>query len=137
MAHEDFYKLDPKHRELLNGNAEAIAKMHGSGGEWRVEKQRLKWEILDAFAEAAEQAGIPIIDDFNKGDNFGVSYFNVTQKDGWRWNASKAFLRPIKHRSNLTIWTNSNVRSSRSSLITTVRCAAPVRKSFAMASLCR
>src|SRR5882762_469551 len=110
MAHEDFYKLDPKHRELLNGNAEAIAKMHGSGGEWRVEKQRLKWEILDAFAEAAEQAGIPIIDDFNKGDNFGVSYFNVTQKDGWRWNASKAFLRPIKHRSNLTIWTNSNVK---------------------------
>ena len=110
MAHEDFYKLDPKQRELLNGNVEAIAKMHGSGGEWRVEKQRLKWDILDAFAEAAEQAGIPIIDDFNKGDNFGVSYFNVTQKDGWRWNTSKAFLRPIKHRSNLTTWTNSRVK---------------------------
>ena len=110
MAHEDFYKLDPKQHERVNGNIEAIAKIHGSGGEWRVEKQRLKWDILDAFAEAAEQAGIPIIDDFNKGDNFGVSYFNVTQKDGWRWNTSKAFLRPIKHRSNLTIWTNSNVK---------------------------
>jgi choline dehydrogenase len=109
-AHEDFYKLDPSQHELLNANAEAIAKIHGSGGEWRVEKQRLKWEILDAFAEAAEQAGIPIIDDFNKGDNFGVSYFNVTQKDGWRWNTSKAFLRPIKHRSNLTTWTNSRVK---------------------------
>ncbi|MCX4149157.1 GMC family oxidoreductase N-terminal domain-containing protein [Paraburkholderia madseniana] len=109
-AHEDFYKLDPSQHELLNANAEAIAKTHGSGGEWRVEKQRLRWEILDAFAEAAEQAGIPIIDDFNKGDNFGVSYFNVTQKNGWRWNTSKAFLRPIKHRSNLTTWTNAHVK---------------------------
>jgi choline dehydrogenase len=112
-AHEDFYKLDPEQRELLNSNVDAIAKLHGSGGEWRVEKQRLKWEILDAFAEAAEQAGIPVIDDFNKGDNFGVSYFNVTQKDGWRWNTSKAFLRPIKHRLNLTTWTNSRVKKLR------------------------
>jgi choline dehydrogenase len=110
MAHEDFFRLDPKERKLLNGNAEAIAKVHGSGGEWRVEKQRLKWEILDAFAKASEQAGIPIIDDFNTGDNFGVSYFHVTQKDGWRWNTSKAFLRPIKHRSNLTTWTNARVK---------------------------
>ncbi|KAG8148538.1 GMC family oxidoreductase [Burkholderia catarinensis] len=109
-AHEDFYKLDPNQREQLNGRAEAIAKVHGSGGEWRVEKQRLQWEILDAFAKAAEQAGIPIIDDFNTGDNFGVSYFNVTQKDGWRWNTSKAFLRPIKHRPNLTVWTNTRVK---------------------------
>ncbi|MFM0169348.1 GMC family oxidoreductase [Paraburkholderia sediminicola] len=112
-AHEDFYKLDPKQRELLNSNVDAIAKAHGSGGEWRVEKQRLKWEILDAFAKAAEQAGIPIIDDFNTGDNFGVSYFDVTQKDGWRWNTSKAFLRPIKHRSNLTTWTHSHVKKLR------------------------
>ncbi len=109
-AHEDFYRLDPEQREQLNGHADAIAKLHGSGGEWRVEKQRLHWEILDAFARAAEQAGIPIIDDFNTGDNFGVSYFNVTQKDGWRWNTSKAFLRPIKHRPNLTVWTNARVK---------------------------
>jgi choline dehydrogenase len=112
-AHEDFYKLDPKQRDLLNSRVDAIAKAHGSGGEWRVERQRLKWEILDAFAKAAEQAGIPIIDDFNTGDNFGVSYFDVTQKDGWRWNTSKAFLRPIKHRPNLTTWTNSHVKKLR------------------------
>jgi choline dehydrogenase len=110
MAHEDFYKLDPGERERLNGHARSIMKVHGSGGEWRVEKQRLQWEILDAFAKAAEQAGIPIIDDFNTGDNFGVSYFNVTQKDGWRWNTSKAFLRPVKDRSNLTIWTDARVK---------------------------
>jgi choline dehydrogenase len=110
MLHEDFYKLDPKHAHLLNGNAEAIKKVHASRGEWRIEKQRLRWDILDAFAKAADQAGIPIIDDFNTGDNFGVSYFDVTQKDGWRWNTSKAFLRPIKDRSNLTIWTHSRVK---------------------------
>ncbi|AUT65558.1 GMC family oxidoreductase [Paraburkholderia terrae] len=110
MAHEDFYKLHPEQRGLLNGNAASIAKVHASGGEWRVEKQRLKWDILDAFSKAAAQAGIPFIDDFNTGDNFGVGYFDVTQKNGWRWNTSKAFLRPIKHRSNLTTWTNARVK---------------------------
>ncbi|SDH87578.1 choline dehydrogenase [Paraburkholderia steynii] len=110
MAHEDFYKLDPEQRGLLNGNTATIEKVHASGGEWRVEKQRLKWDILDAFSKAAAQAGIPFIDDFNTGDNFGVGYFDVTQKNGWRWNTSKAFLRPIKHRSNLTTWTNARVK---------------------------
>ena len=110
MVHEDFYKLDPEQRGLLNGNTATIAKVHASGGEWRVEKQRLKWDILDAFSKAAAQAGIPFIDDFNTGDNFGVGYFDVTQKNGWRWNTSKAFLRPIKHRSNLTTWTNARVK---------------------------
>src|SRR5258708_29339923 len=72
MAHEDFYKLDPKNRELLNDNAEAIARIHGSGGEWRVEKQRLDWKILDAFAKAAVDAGFPILARVNTADNFGV-----------------------------------------------------------------
>jgi choline dehydrogenase len=68
--------------------------MHGSGGEWRVEKQRLRWDVLDAFARAAQQAGIPATDDFNRGNNEGVGYFEVNQKAGWRWNTTKAFLRP-------------------------------------------
>jgi choline dehydrogenase len=111
LAHESYYKLDPRMRASLGGHADAIAKVHANGGEWRVEKQRLRWEILDAFAQAAAQEGIPLIDDFNTGDNFGVSYFEVNQKDGWRWNTSKAFLRPIKDlRPNLTIWTHSQVK---------------------------
>ncbi|MFM0336924.1 GMC family oxidoreductase [Paraburkholderia fungorum] len=111
LAHESYYKLDPDIRASLGGRADAIAKVHANGGEWRVEKQRLRWDILDAFAQAAAQEGIPLIDDFNTGDNFGVSYFDVNQKDGWRWNTSKAFLRPIKDvRPNLTIWTHSQVR---------------------------
>ncbi|MFM0336090.1 GMC family oxidoreductase [Paraburkholderia fungorum] len=111
MAHESYYKLDPEVRKTLNGRADAIAKVHASAGEWRVEKQRLRWDILDAFALAAQETGIPLVDDFNTGDNLGVSYFDVNQKGGWRWNTSKAFLRPIKDvRANLTIWTHAQVK---------------------------
>ncbi|WP_414450627.1 GMC family oxidoreductase [Burkholderia sp. 22PA0099] len=80
---------------------------HGAGGLWRVEKQRLRWEILEAFSQAAQQTGVPATDDFNRGDNTGVGYFEVNQKRGVRWNASKAFLRPALSRPNLTIITGA------------------------------
>ena len=84
--------------------------VHGAGGEWRVEKQRLRWDILDAWALAAQQAGVPASDDFNRGDNEGVGYFEVNQKKGWRWNAAKAFLRPTcMQRANFTLWTGAQV----------------------------
>jgi choline dehydrogenase len=79
------------------------------GGEWRVERQRLRWDILDAFAEAAVQAGIPRTDDFNRGNNEGVGYFEVNQRSGVRWNAVKAFLRPVRRRRNLEVWTGVHV----------------------------
>ncbi len=83
---------------------------HGHGGEWRVEKQRLRWDILDAFAAAAQQAGIPHSTDFNRGDNEGVGYFQVNQKDGFRWNTARAFLRPTCYgRSNFELWNNAQV----------------------------
>ena len=79
--------------------------LHGAGNEWRVEQQRLSWPILDAFAQAAVQAGIAATDDFNRGSNEGVGYFEVNQKSGVRWNTSKAFLRPALHRPNLHVLT--------------------------------
>ena len=88
-------------------------QFHGSGGEWRVEKQRLSWEILDAFRDAAAQTGIPKIDDFNRGDNEGSSYFDVNQKRGIRWNASKAFLKPAMKTGNLDIMTGCHVKRLR------------------------
>lgn len=114
-AHEDHYKLDAGHDSLTNP---AFAQLHGnkavgSTGEWRIEKQRLRWDVLDAFAQAAVQAGIPATDDFNRGDNEGVGYFEVNQKAGWRWNASKAFLRPVLQRPNLTVWTEAQVERLR------------------------
>jgi choline dehydrogenase len=82
---------------------------HGAGGEWRVEKQRLSWEILDAFRDAAEHVGIAKVDDFNSGDNAGCAYFEVNQRRGIRLNTAKAFLRPAAQRSNLTIMTGCHV----------------------------
>ncbi len=107
-AHEQHYKLD-------DSQDPAFAALHGhkntgSSGEWRVEKQRLRWDVLDAFAEAAQQAGIPATSDFNTGNNEGVGYFEVNQKAGWRWNTAKAFLRPTcTQRPNVTLWTQSQV----------------------------
>ncbi len=93
---ENHWSLDPAARR---GDGEAPvddrARWHGHGGEWRVEKQRLRWELLDAFRDAAAEAGIPRTDDFNRGDNLGCGYFEVNQKRGVRWSASKAFLHPI------------------------------------------
>ncbi|MFZ5508815.1 MAG: GMC family oxidoreductase [Pseudomonadota bacterium] len=80
---------------------------HGAGGEWRVEPQRLRWDILDRFAEAAQQAGVALTDDFNRGNNAGVGKFEVNQRRGVRWNASKAFLRPALKRANLRVVTGA------------------------------
>jgi choline dehydrogenase len=85
-------------------------EFHGEGGEWRVEKQRLRWDVLDAFREAAHQAGLPLTNDFNRGNNEGVGYFQVNQKAGWRWSTSKGFLRPAQNRPNLTIFTHAQVK---------------------------
>lgn len=105
LKHEDFYRgADDVHA------APGFDPKGGrQGGEWRVEKQRLRWDVLDAFAQAAQQAGLPATDDFNRGDNEGVGYFHVNQKGGVRWNATKAFLRPIERRSNLQVWTGAHI----------------------------
>ncbi|MCR8724344.1 GMC family oxidoreductase [Frigidibacter sp. ROC022] len=92
-------------------NAGPPDEMHGQGGEWRVDAQRLRWEILDRFHEAAVAAGIPAISDFNRGDNEGVAYFRVNQKNGWRLNTARAFLRPALKRGNLKIVTHAQAES--------------------------
>ncbi|WP_218823336.1 GMC family oxidoreductase [Inquilinus limosus] len=81
--------------------------LHGAGGEWRVDRPRLRWRILDAFIGAAEQAGIPRSADFNTGDNEGCGYFDVNQKRGRRWSAARGFLQPALKRPNLAIFTQA------------------------------
>ena len=83
---------------------------HGAGGEMRVEERRVSWEILDAWRDAAEECGIPKIAEFNRGDNFGNAYFQMNQRGGRRWSGTKAFLRPVLHRGNLTVRTDAQVR---------------------------
>ena len=104
-AWKDVLPLFKRSEKHCDGNAH----LHGGDGEWRVEQQRYSWPILDAFRDAAAQSGIPTVDDFNTGDNQGCGYFQVNQRAGVRWNASKAFLRPILKRSNLTVLTDVQV----------------------------
>jgi choline dehydrogenase len=101
-----FFKQHENHWRGDEGLAGAdFAAHHGHGGEWRVERQRRRWEILDAFAAAAREAGLPETSDFNRGNNEGVGYFEVNQRRGVRWNTTKAFLRPARGRANLTVRT--------------------------------
>jgi choline dehydrogenase len=87
-----------------------LLKARQAGGEWRIEKQRLSWGVLDAFSLAAQQAGVPATSDFNQGNNEGVGYFDVNQKQGWRWNTAQAFLRPTCYaRPNFELWTQAQV----------------------------
>ncbi len=124
--HEDHYRgASPLHgargtpSELLTQVAsdgvddalwQQLLRHRQAGGEWRIDKQRLRWEVLDAFAQAAQQAGIAATDDFNQGNNAGVGYFEVNQKAGWRWNTAKAFVRPTCYgRPNFELWTGAQV----------------------------
>jgi choline dehydrogenase-like flavoprotein len=97
----DVLGLFKKHEDHFLGASDS----HAAGGEWRIEAQRLRWDILDAFRAAAAQAGIKPIDDFNCGDNEGCCLFHVNQKRGRRWSAARGFLKPILSRSNLRLET--------------------------------
>lgn len=81
--------------------------LHGAGGEWKVSEQRLKWEVLESFQEAAKEFGYNPTSDFNSGNNEGSGFFEVNQKKGVRWNATKAFLRPAMKRPNLRVITHA------------------------------
>ena len=100
---DDVFPVFKSHEDHWLG-ASAI---HGAGGEWRVDRPRMRWEILDAFADAAEQCGIPKVADFNGGDNEGSGYFQVNQKHGRRWSAARGFLKPALGRPNLTVITGA------------------------------
>jgi choline dehydrogenase len=119
LLHEDHHKgatalhgargSAPALMQDSNTPYRAMLRHNNAGGEWRVEKQRLRWDVLEAFAQAAVQAGIPASEDFNTGDNEGVGYFEVNQKSGWRWNTAKAFLRPTCYaRPNFELWTGAH-----------------------------
>ena len=102
---DDLLPLFKRQEDHFGGASE----QHGAGGPWRVEAPRIRWEILDRVADAAEQCGIPKVADFNAGDNFGSSYFQVNQKTGRRWSAARGFLKPVLNRPNLTLATNVHV----------------------------
>ena len=78
---------------------------HGAGGELRVDPQRVDYRVNKAFTEALKQAGIPTTKDFNSGEAEGAGLLEVTQKNGLRVSAARAFLKPALARSNLKLET--------------------------------
>jgi choline dehydrogenase-like flavoprotein len=98
---DDVLPYFKKHEHHFMGPSDA----HAVGGEWRIEPQRVRWELLETFRVAAEQAGIKPIPDFNRGDNEGSCYFHVNQKRGRRWSAARGFLKPVLDRGNLRLET--------------------------------
>lgn len=101
----DVLPIFKQHEDYFAGDNEN----HASGGQWRVDAPRMRWPVLDAIKESAVQAGIAATEDFNTGDNFGVGPIHVNQKDGCRWSAADAFLKPARHRPNLVVQTNAVV----------------------------
>lgn len=86
---------------------------HGVGGELGVDDLRASWEILDVFRKAAIETGIPATNDFNSGESEGVGFFQVTQRNGRRESTSRAFLKPVRKRPNLTVVTGAQVKRIR------------------------
>jgi choline dehydrogenase len=104
-AWDDVLPYFLKHEDYHAG----ASPLHGAGGEWRVERPRIAWPILDAVREAAAEVGIPKVADFNRGDNEGSDYFEVNQRRGVRWSAARGFLKPILSRKNLELATDAHV----------------------------
>ena len=98
---DDVLPFFKRHENHFMGESDA----HAVGGEWHVAAPRVRWDLLDAFRAAAEQAGIKSIPDFNAGDNEGCCAFHVNQKRGRRWSAARAFLKPVLNRHNLRLET--------------------------------
>ncbi len=104
---DDVLPFFKKHENHFMGESD----VHAAGGEWHIAAPRVRWDLLDAFRTAAEQAGNKSIADFNRGDNEGICAFHVNQKRGRRWSAASAFLKPALKRSNLRLETGCLVEA--------------------------
>src|SRR5262245_7573463 len=102
---DDVLPLFKKHEDFFGG----ADNVHGAGGELRVDPPRVAWPVLDVVQQAAIEAGIPLVDDFNRGDNEGVGPLHVNQRRGVRFQSAKAFLRPAMNRPNLRVETGALV----------------------------
>jgi choline dehydrogenase-like flavoprotein len=116
---DDVLPFFKRHQDHVLGPSAA----HGAGGEWRIEAPRVRWDILDAFRDAANEAGVKPIADFNTGDNEGSCVFHVNQKRGRRWSAARGFLKPVLRRPNLRLETQCLVEG----VVFDGRCAKGVR----------
>lgn len=82
----------------------------GSGGPIHIRRPKDPHPIAPAFIEAAQEMGMPILDDVNGPMRPGAGYINMNiAADGTRVSAVRAFLRPALSRPNLALLLNTNV----------------------------
>ncbi|HEX8715042.1 MAG TPA: FAD-dependent oxidoreductase, partial [Solirubrobacteraceae bacterium] len=90
-------------------NVRGASEYHGAGGPLRVSEQRSPRALDRRLLDASQAAGIPLIADYNGPEQDGASMFQVTQRNGRRFSAADAFLRPALARPNLEVRTNVTV----------------------------
>ncbi len=91
------------------GNARGADAWHGADGPLAVSDLQQPNRYTPAFVQAGQQAGLPLNPDFNGATQEGVGVYQVTQKDGERCSAAKAYLTPALGRPNLALFTSSQV----------------------------
>ena len=92
-------------------NNESISdNYHGIGGPLNVADLRTSNPFQDHFLKAGRQLQLPVTDDFNGADQFGLGIYQVTQKDGQRWSAARAYVEPNLSRPNLKVVTGALAR---------------------------
>ena len=82
---------------------------HGYGGPLTITKASYVTPGAQAFVDAGKEIGYQELD-YNGASQIGVSLTQMTIKNGERWSTAKAFLHPVRKRSNLFVWTGKSVR---------------------------
>ena len=98
-SYEDVLPYFKRSEDQQNGAND----FHGKGGDLSVQNIRAKRDICEALIDAAEELGLPRNDDFNGVKQEGAGYFQQTARGGLRCSTARAFLNPVKNRSNLKI----------------------------------
>jgi choline dehydrogenase len=84
--------------------------VRGADGPMHMCEVRERFPIAQAYIDAAKQAGLPRNPDYNAGEQEGVGYYQVLQKDGRRWSVVDGYLKPARSRPNLTVRSGAHVQ---------------------------
>lgn len=100
------YFIRSEHHETLAGTP-----YHGKGGNLHISApESAEYPMSEAFVDAARQAGFVYSSDFNGANQEGVGYFHLNIKNGRRFGAADAYLKPAMNRQNLTVLTDAHVK---------------------------
>jgi choline dehydrogenase-like flavoprotein len=99
----------PVFKDLERNRIGQDKTLHGTEGELIVDRPTDPNPVCEDFIAAGKTVGLPHNTDFNGESQLGLGVYDVTQDKGIRFSAYSAFVKPISHRSNLSIWTGTEV----------------------------